>query len=246
MNVSFFVTCLTESFYPRAAIAAVKVLERLGCSVDFPAGQTCCGQPMYNNGFHAEARELARRMIGVFERSERVVTPSGSCAAMIREYYPTLFEQGGEMRAAADALARKTFEFSEFLTNVLRVDLKALGARSSGRATYHYSCHLRGIGVTDESVRLLGQVAGLEFTPLEKAEQCCGFGGMFATKYPAISGEMARDKAACIAAAKADFVVCNEAGCTMNIAGACRREGVQTRFKSIAEVIAEGMGLMDE
>lgn len=245
MNVSLFITCLTDAFYPRAGIAVVKVLEHLGCRVDFPLAQTCCGQPMYNNGFQEEARDLGRRMIRVFEKSERVVTPSGSCAAMIREYYPSLFENGHEMRRAAESLAARTFEFSEFLLKVMGVDPTTLVARGKGRVTYHYSCHLRGVGVRDESERLIRAIRGLEFVPLEKAEQCCGFGGMFAMNYPVVSAEMARDKAACIASAGAERVVCNEAGCTMNIAGTCRREGVQVEFVSIAELLAESMGLME-
>ncbi|HLO40341.1 MAG TPA: (Fe-S)-binding protein [Phycisphaerales bacterium] len=245
MNVSIFITCLGDSYFPRASIAAVKVLERLGCRVDFPAAQTCCGQPMFNNGFHDDARVLARRMIGVFEHSERVVTVSGSCASMIREYYPGLFAGDEEMRGRAARLAGKTFEFGEFLVRELNVDLAALGARSRGRTTYHYSCHLRGLGVTDEAVRLIGQIGGVEFAPLGGAEQCCGFGGTFATKYPAISGKMARDKAEAIRATCAARIVSSEPGCTMNLAGACRRYGIETEFTSLAELIAESLGLME-
>lgn len=245
MKVSLFITCLGDSYFPRSGIAAVKVLERLGCEVDFPANQTCCGQPMHNNGFAPEARALAARMIRVFAASERVVTASGSCAAMIRDYYPGLFGQDPEIRTAAAALAAKTYEFAEFLVKVLKVDLGAAGVRWSGRATYHYSCHLRGIGVTDEAVRLLRQIEGLEYTALANAEQCCGFGGTFATKYEQISGAMVRDKVADIRSTGAGTVVSSEPGCTMNIAGACRREGCAAEFKSLPEIIAEGMGLLE-
>lgn len=245
MRVSLFITCLGDSYFPRAGIAAVKVLERLGCAVDFPEAQTCCGQPMHNNGFASEARALAARMIRVFEASEYVVTPSGSCAAMIRDYYASLFAGDPQMTATAQAFAGKTFEFAEFLVKVLNVDLSAMGVRWDGRATYHYSCHLRGIGVTNETPRLLNQIQGLQLTPLENAEQCCGFGGTFATKYDQISAAMARDKVACIRASGASTVVSSEPGCTMNIAGACRRAGHTVAFKSLAEIIAEGMGLLD-
>lgn len=240
-----FITCLTDTFYPRAGIALVKVLERLGCTVDFPAAQTCCGQPMYNNGFHTEAADLARRMIDVFEHSDIVVTPSGSCAAMIHEYYPTLLAADAAYAAGARALAHKTFEFTQFLVHQLKVDLKALGASWPGRVTYHYSCHLRGIGVTDEAVRLMRQIDGLEYLPLTKAEQCCGFGGTFATKFPQISGSMVRDKVTCIAQTGADVVVSNDAGCTMNISGTCHRQGLPVRFISLAEIIAESLGLLE-
>jgi L-lactate dehydrogenase complex protein LldE len=245
MRASLFITCLGDSYFPRAGIAAVKVLERLGCEVDFPAAQTCCGQPMFNNGFEDEAQVLAARMTRVFADSEFVVTPSGSCAAMIRDHYPALFEAGSAEQTRARALAAKTFEFAEFLIKVLKVDLGALGVRWEGRATYHYACHLRGLGMRDEAAGLLRQVEGLEYVPLEKAEQCCGFGGTFAAKYPQISGSMVRDKTKCIRSTGAPMVVSSEPGCTMNMAGACRREGCGVSFTSLAELIAEGMGLLE-
>lgn len=245
MRVSLFITCLTDSFYPRAGIAAVKVLEHLGCEVDFPQEQTCCGQPMFNNGHRSGARALADRMVRVFRDSDAVVTPSGSCAAMIREYYPDLLADAPDSGAAARAFAAKTYEFAEFLTNILRVDLSGLGAAWHGSATYHYSCHLRGLHITDESVRLLRQIRGVSFTPLSNAEQCCGFGGTFATKYPEISGAMVRDKVEAIRATRAETVVCSEAGCCMNIEGASRRAGLSASFKSLPEIIAEGLGLLD-
>ncbi len=244
MRVSLFITCLGDSYFPRAGIAAVKVLERLGCTVDFPAGQTCCGQPMHNNGFAPEARALAARMIRIFAASEQVVTVSGSCASMVREHYPVILADGPDA-ARARALAEKTFEFGEFLVNVLKVDLARHGVRWTGRATYHYSCHLRGIGVTSETPRLLRQIEGLDLAPLENAEQCCGFGGTFSTKYDEISAAMARDKAAAIRASGAGTVVSSEPGCTMNIAGACRRAGHTVDFRSLPEIIAEGMGLLE-
>src|ERR1043165_4128815 len=164
-------------------------------------------------------------MIRVFEHSEHIVAVSGSCAAMIRDYYPGLFEHDDAMQSAAAAFTAKTFEFVEFLVKVLRVDLAALGCHWPGRVTYHYSCHLRGLGMTDEAIQLLRQIEGIDFAPLDNAEQCCGFGGTFATKSPDISGAMVRDKVAAIRASRASTVVSSQAGCTMNIAGACRRDG---------------------
>ncbi len=255
MNVALFITCLTDNFYPRAGIAAVKVLERLGCTVSFPQAQTCCGQPMYNNGFHPEARDLARRMIAVFADAPYVVTPSASCAAMLRESYPHLLP--GDPSAAA--LAAKTYEFAEFLARILKPDLRALGASWPGAATYHPSCHHRALGPDDHAQALMRQIDGLTFIPLDKAEQCCGFGGAFAIKYPQISAAMARDKAACIRAAGAPTAVCNDAGCTMNIAGACRRAHASgggrgssggdagdalPHFTTLAEIIAESLNLL--
>lgn len=252
MDVSLFVTCLTDTFYPRVGQAVVLVLERFGCRVDFPQSQTCCGQPMFNTGCHGDAKALARRMIEVFEDSPCVVTPSGSCCAMIRDYYPELLHGDGDWGDRAKALVGKTFEFSEFLIKKLKVDLRgadcrfpaASGTSSGTKMTYHYSCHLRGLGMTDEAVRLLRQIEGIDYVPLEKTEQCCGFGGTFAVKYPQISGAMVRDKIDCVKRSGAEALVCNDGGCTLNIAGALHRDGVNIPTKHIAEIIAEGLGLM--
>jgi len=244
MKVALFVTCLTDTFYPRAGIAVVKVLRHLGCDVTFPEQQTCCGQPFWNNGYKAETRKLARHMIEVFEDAQTVVTPSGSCCAMVRDYYAELFEDDPAWAARADQLITKTREFVEFLVKDLKVDLRALGCQWPGQATYHYSCHLRGIGMTDEAEQLIAQIDQLQYQPLEKKEQCCGFGGTFAIKYPEISGSMVRDKVDCIQKSGATTVISNDAGCTMNISGSCHREGKPQQFIHIAEVLAEGLGLL--
>ena len=244
MKIALFITCLTETYYPRVGIAVVKILEHLGYEVVFPAGQTCCGQPLYNNGYHDDARLLAEKMVRVFEQYEVVVTPSGSCAAMIRDYYPGLFPEDSPQHRAAVNLANKTYEFVEFIHNVVKIDLTGMGAYWPGRVTYHYSCHLRGLGMTDEAVSLAQQIRGLEYIPLEKQDQCCGFGGTFALKYPQVSSVMIHDKVDCIRAAKVENVICNDAGCSMNISGACNREGVSTNVISLAEIIAESLGLL--
>lgn len=241
VDVALFVTCLTDQFYPQAGVAVVEVLERFGCKVSFPSRQTCCGQPFLNNGFPDEARRLARRMVSVFEPAEYVVTPSGSCAATVREAYQRMLCDEPEWCDRARRLAGKTYEFVEFLTNVLRVDLRARGARRDGRVTYHYSCHLRGLGLQDEAVDLLAGIEGLEHVPLEQKEQCCGFGGTFCLKYPWISGPLAREKVRAIRDTRAPVVVGHEAGCTMNLAGACRRENVDVSFVHVAEILAESL-----
>lgn len=269
------VTCLTDTFYPRAGIAAVKVLERLGCRVHFPLGQTCCGQPMSNNGFLADAADLARRTIDLFEPFEHVVTPSGSCAATVHEHYPRLLADDRRYADKARSLAGRIVEFSRFLADVLKVDLRAMGARWDGWVTYHYACHQRGIGVAspilpiqkqpepgaaersdtvrpgspfapqaDPSVRLLQQIEGLAYVQLPRADQCCGFGGTFATKMPAISGELARDKLRAIEATGVPTCVSNEGGCTMNLEGAASRGGQAVTFITVAEILAEGLGLL--
>jgi L-lactate dehydrogenase complex protein LldE len=242
-NVALFITCLTDQFYPHVGVAVTKLLEHFGCRVDFPQTQTCCGQPFFNNGFHGEARELAKRFVEVFEPYEYVVTPSGSCCAMVREQFHELLKGDHAWEHGMEQVRGRTYEFVEFLHKVLRVDLSALKLPSPQAVTYHYTCHLRGIGVKDEGVRLLRQVGNVEFRPMEKTDQCCGFGGTFAVKYPAISGAIVEDKVQCIADTKAQTLVCNDAGCTMNIAGMCHRKAVPVQVKHIAELMAEALGI---
>jgi L-lactate dehydrogenase complex protein LldE len=237
MTVSLFVTCLTDLFYPDVAVSVVRVLRRLGLKVTFPRAQTCCGQPALNTGYLDDARSVAARMIDVFQDAEVVVTPSGSCCSIVREHYPHLFENDPAMHERAVALAGRTFEFVEFLEKRLRVDWSRWNLRYPAVGTYHYNCHLRGIGMTDEAVRLLSRIDGFEYRPLEKMEQCCGFGGTFAVKYGDISGAMVRDKVDCIRATGADLLICNDGGCTMNIAGAARRAGLNLRVLHIAQIL---------
>ena len=241
--VALFVTCLTDQFYPHVGVAVTKVLEHFGCRVSFPRAQTCCGQPFYNNGFHDDAKRLARRMVEIFEPSEFVVTPGASCCAMVREHVPRLLCDDHAYAHGARRIASNTYEFVEFLDKVLKADLSKLSLPAPRRVTYHYTCHLRGLGVSDECVRLLRQIGNIAFVPLEKPDQCCGFGGTFAVKYPAISGAIVEDKVNCVARAGADVAVCNDAGCTMNIAGMCHRRGIEPRFAHVAELLAEALGL---
>ena len=242
-DVALFVTCLTDQFYPRVGVAVTKILEHFGCRVHFPEAQTCCGQPFFNNGFHDQTLPLAKRFIELFEPYPYVVTPSGSCAAMVREQYEKLLGADPAWSTPLHAVASKTFEFVEFLDKVLKVDFSQFQLPELESVTYHYTCHLRGIGVKDEGVRLLKQIGNVDFHPLEKSDQCCGFGGTFALKYPAISGAIVEDKVATIAASTAKTVVCNDAGCSMNISGMCHRGGVETRTRHIAELMADAMKL---
>ena len=241
-NVALFITCLTDQFYPQVGIAVTRILERLGCRVGFPPAQTCCGQPFFNNGFHQEAAELARRMIGIFDGFDYVVTPSGSCCAMVREQFHELLHNDPTFAKPMLSLVGRTYEFVEFLDKVLKADLSKLSLPAPEPTTYHYTCHLRGIGVKDEGVRLR-QIGNVDFRPMERTDQCCGFGGTFAVKYPAISGAIVDDKVKCIAKTEARTLICNDAGCTMNISGMCHRQGVNVRTKHIAEVMAEAMGI---
>jgi L-lactate dehydrogenase complex protein LldE len=242
-NVALFITCLTNQFYPHVGVAVTKILEHFGCRVEFPTAQTCCGQPFFNNGFHKETGALAKRFIEIFEDYDYVVTPSGSCCAMVREQYEYLLKGDADWARRMHKVTHATFEFVEFLDKVLKVDLSRLRLREPEAITYHYTCHLRGIGVKDEGVRLLRQMGNVEFRAMEKTDQCCGFGGTFAVKYPAISGAIVEDKVQCIAATEATTLVCNDAGCTMNIAGMCHRQGLPVRTVHIAELLAEALKL---
>ncbi len=242
-DVALFITCLTDQFYPHVGVAVSKILEHFGCAVHFPSAQTCCGQPFFNNGYHPQAKELAQRFVEVFEHYPYIVTPSGSCCAMVREHFPHLLEDDPAYAHGMRHVAAHTYEFVEFLDKVLHADLSTLSLPRSTSVTYHYTCHLRGIGVKDEGVRLLRQIGNVEFVPMEKTDQCCGFGGTFAVKYPAISGAIVEDKVNCIAATKAQTTVCNDAGCTMNISGMCHRAGVDTQVRHVAELIAEALRL---
>ena len=201
MKVSLFTTCLTDTFGPRVAVAAVRLLRHLGCEVDFPVGQTCCGQMFFNSGYHQQAKRVARTMLEVFAESEYVVCPSASCVAMIRDYYEELFENESELRGRVKELIGKTFELTEFLDGVLKVDFSQYRLKGSGRVTYHHGCHNRGLGQKAEKViGLIGQISGMEYVEPEKMDQCCGFGGGFSVKMEGISASLVADKSRCLAA----------------------------------------------
>ncbi|OYD07151.1 (Fe-S)-binding protein [Paludifilum halophilum] len=237
MKVSLFITCLGDLFYPGVGKDTVEILERLGCEVDFPSAQTCCGQPAYNSGYHKETKEIAKHMIRTFEPAEYVVTPSGSCAAMIHEY-DQLFqgEREEEWREKARALAGKTRELTQFLVEVLKVE--EVGACLKAKATYHPSCHMtRLLGVRDAPMKLLRRVEGLAVTPLPNAQDCCGFGGTFAVKMVPISEQMVDEKVQKVEETGAEVLIGSDSGCLMNIAGRVHRKGKPVRVMHIAQVL---------
>ncbi|MFY9573935.1 MAG: (Fe-S)-binding protein [Blastocatellia bacterium] len=238
MKVSLFITCLVDQFFPEVGVSVVSVLRKLGVQVDFPRAQTCCGQPAFNAGYTGDARDLAKRFITLFEKSEYVVAPSGSCISMVRVFYPELFKEDPEWSKRAEALASRTFEFTEFLVNVLGVE--DIGAGYRGKVALHQSCHLlRELKVRTEPQRLLNAVKGIRMVELERAETCCGFGGLFSIKYPHISGGILQDKIDSIAKSGADVVVASDVGCLMHIAGGLSRQNVGTRTMHIAELLAK-------
>ena len=244
MNVGLFITCLTDTFYPRAGEAVVRVLRHFGCNVEFPAAQTCCGQPAYNSGFLDEAAVLAWRMIEIFKPFETVVSPSASCTAMVKHNYATLLANDPGGPEAARRMASKTHEFATFLTGQLGVDI-GVHLKFDEPITYHYPCHARGIYSAEDVQGWLEDAAGVDLRVPEHPDCCCGFGGMFAADYADISGAMLNDKLDLLAATGAELVICNEGGCTLQMAGGARRRGLPLRFKHIAECLAESLGLME-
>lgn len=236
MKVSLFVTCLADQLYPEVALASARVLERLGCTVEFLPAQVCCGQPAYNAGYPAEARRVARALLECFDASDYVVTPSGSCAAMIRHHFEKLFSSDQELEAQAARLAAKTCEFSQFVVNELGAT--DVGAVFPHRVTYHPSCHaLRLLGVTDEPLRLIRAIRGIEFVELPRAEDCCGFGGLFSLKLSRISSAIASEKSDHVAETSADYLVGTDMGCLMNIEGTLGDRGSPVKTLHLAELL---------
>jgi L-lactate dehydrogenase complex protein LldE len=236
-RIGLFVTCLVDLFRPSVGFAAIKLLEQAGCSVEVPGLQTCCGQPAYNSGDRADARAIAKQTIALFEGYDHVVAPSGSCAGMIREHYPGLLREEKPWAARAQALAKRTHELVAFLHDVR--GLRKVDARWAARATYHDSCSgLRELGVNHQPRALLASVAGLSLAELPGAETCCGFGGTFCVKYPAISTKMAQAKADDIARTGAGLLLAGDLGCLMNIAGLLSRQGSAIEARHVAEVLA--------
>ncbi len=245
-SVQLFITCIVDTLYPQVGEAVVSILERLGVSVEFPTGQTCCGQPAFNTGARNLARPMAEHTLRVLEATTGpVVVPSGSCASMIRHSYPELFAGDTTWLPRARALAERTFEFSEFLVD--RLGVTDVGARYPGPVTYHSSCHLlRELGVDRQPRALLAAVRDsnlpgdqpLRVVELPETQECCGFGGVFSVEHPQISTAMLERKLANVSATQAPVVVSCDAGCITNINGGLHRRGMSQRVVHIAEVLA--------
>ncbi len=236
-TIQLMITCLIDTLYPEIGEAVVRVLERAGVEVAFPAGQTCCGQPAFNAGMRQQARPLAQRTIQIFEETTgSVIVPSGSCAAMIRHGYLELFADDPEWLERARRLASRTYELSEFLIDIL--GMAELGAEFTGRLTYHRSCHLlRDLGVDQQPLTLLRAVKKAELVDLAGADECCGFGGVFSVEHPQISSAMLQRKLDNIIASGAERVVTCDAGCLTNINGGLHRLGLSPRAVHIAEIL---------
>ncbi|MFI5805111.1 (Fe-S)-binding protein [Streptomyces sp. NPDC051561] len=243
MRVALFVTCVNDAVFPATGIAVVKLLERLGVTVDFPRSQTCCGQPQYNTGYRRDTEPLVRRTAEAFEGYDCVVTPSGSCAAMIRDNYPRIGRlqskegRGSDLTRAAGSLVPRTYELTEFLLDVLKVT--DVGAYFPHTVTYHPSCHgLRMLGLGERPRKLLEAVKGLELKELPGAEECCGFGGTFALKNSDVSAAMGEDKVRNAVSTGADFLCGADNSCLMHLGGMLRRQGAPLRALHLAEILA--------
>jgi L-lactate dehydrogenase complex protein LldE len=218
------------------------LLARYGIELDFPEAQTCCGQPAFNSGYWSEARRAAKTLLAAFEDSDFVISPSGSCTGMIHHYYETLFADDPELLEKAGQLRRKSFEFSQFLVNLLGIT--DVGAIFPHKVTYHPSCHgKRILGIAEEPMILLNNVRDLQLVPLPFAEDCCGFGGTFSVKMADISGAMVSEKADHILETEAEVLVGLDMGCLMNISGHLRYRGKPVRVMHLAELLDEGVKL---
>ena len=243
MRVALFVTCLADTLFPDVGKATVRLLERLGQQVEFPQAQTCCGQMHVNTGYLRDALPLVRRYAEVLGGYEAIVVPSGSCTGSVRHQHAMVARHYGDEDLArrAEAVASRTFELSEFLTDVL--GLEDVGAYYPHRVTYHPTCHsLRLLRVGDRPLRLLRHVAGLDLVELPDAEVCCGFGGTFAVKNADVSTAMLADKMRSVLATRAEVCTAGDSSCLMHIGGGLSRLRTGVRTVHLAEVLASTRG----
>lgn len=235
-SVALFIPCLVDQLYPEIGLSMAQVLRRAGLQVTYDSRQTCCGQPAFNTGYHAEARRVAEHFIEVFRQAQVIVAPSGSCVAMVRNFFPELFA-GHRREAEARALGKRVFEFSEFL--VKQAGVTKLGARYPRRAVFHNSCHsLRELHVQAEPLALLREVAELQLLELPGEPVCCGFGGLFSLKFAAIANRMADSRLAQFEALGAEAVISNDPGCLMQMRQEARVRGSKLEILHLAEVLA--------
>jgi L-lactate dehydrogenase complex protein LldE len=236
-KVSLFVPCFVDQLLPEVGVDTVKVLRRLGYTVDFPEDQTCCGQPAFNTGYWNDARPCAEHFVTVFKGAEVVVCPSGSCVTMVRKFYADLLVSS-RLREEALVLSSRTFELAEFLVKM--AGITDAGARFPHTVTYHASCHgLRELGVRDEPLQLLRHVEGLKLIEMARFDECCGFGGTFAAKFADISAAMGNSKAESVAATGAEFVTAIDPSCLLHLQGILGKRQAQVRTIHLASILAQ-------
>jgi L-lactate dehydrogenase complex protein LldE len=239
MIVEIFIPCYIDQFYPRVAESMVRVLEKLGCGVNYNVEQTCCGQPAFNAGLFDECKTVGEKFIKEFSSDRYVVVPSASCVGMVKNYYPELFTNS-ILHNQYNRLRKNIFEFTDFLVNVLKVT--DVGATFTGTATYHDSCSaLRELRLKTEPRLLLSKVRGLELKEMKHTEECCGFGGTFSIKNPAIAAGMAADKIANAEDTGAEYIITSDSSCILHLQGYANRQKKNIKFVHIAEVLASGL-----
>jgi len=248
MRVGLFATCLVDLLRPSVGFAAVKLLQQASSEVEVPLAQTCGGQPAYNNGDRNNAARLAKQVIDTFYMYDYLVVPSGSCGGMIKVHYPELLKNDPAYHAKATDLAGRCFELTSFLVDVLKIE--SVDAAYTGKLRYHDSCSsLREWGIKQQPRHLLNSLDGCQLNEMANTESCCGFGGTFCVKYPAISTRMVNDKIASIQASGADTLVAADLGCLLNLAGRIKRLGLPIKVFHVAEVlagIAHGPGIGED
>jgi L-lactate dehydrogenase complex protein LldE len=238
MKVQLFIPCFVDQLYPDTAFNMVKVLRKLGCEVQYNTAQTCCGQPAFNAGFWDDARDVCSKFLADFAGDGYVVSPSASCTGFVRNYYGKLFDNSSVHNQVKD-LQKRSYEFTEFLTEVLDVD--DVGAVLEAKATYHDSCAgLRECGIKAGPRRLLAKVRGLELVEMEDVETCCGFGGTFAVKFEPISIGMADQKLRNALATGAQYIISTDLSCLMHLQGYINNQGQNIKTLHIADVLANG------
>lgn len=244
--VSLFVTCIVDMLYPETGVSVVEILEHLGIEVRFPMAQTCCGQPAFNSGFREDAKTVARQFLSAFADADVIVAPSGSCVAMVRHYYPELFQDDPEWYEQAVQAASIIWEFTEFLVDGLGItNLNA--ALPPTRVAFHDACHgLRMLGIKEQSRQLVSSIDGVTTIEMEGADQCCGFGGLFAVKMPEISGAMLKDKVTQVDGIKADVILTGDASCLTQINGGLSRNGRARRITHVANFLAGALRNQDQ
>lgn len=237
LQVGLFVTCLVDLFRPNVGFAAIHLLERAGCQVTVPQGQTCCGQPAYNNGDLPNARAIAKQVITAFDKFDYIVAPSGSCTGMLKHHYPSLFTDTPTWHNKALHFADRCYELVSFLTDVCKIT--EVTASFPYTVTYHDSCsNLRELNVKQQPRQLLRTIQGLTLVEMQHVEECCGFGGTFCVKYPELSTRIVSDKVSNIQATQAQVLLAGDMGCLLNITGRMKRLGQTTRVYHVAEVLA--------
>ncbi|MGV2435709.1 MAG UNVERIFIED_CONTAM: (Fe-S)-binding protein [Anaerolineae bacterium] len=240
--VSLFVTCIVDMIYPQTGMSVVKILEHLNVEVDFPSAQTCCGQPAFNSGYRPEARGVALQFMRAFKDAQVIVTPSGSCAAMVRHEYATLFADDPVRLAEVQRLASITWEFTEFLVDGLGITDLALRLPQPQSFAFHDACHgLRLLGLGNAARTLLGNTENATVCDLTECDVCCGFGGLFSVKMPNVSNAMLQTKINHIEASSAPTIVTGDASCLTQMNGGLSRKGSDKRVRHIADVLAEGL-----